>query len=145
MTAVRTQEAIGGERPRRALAQRRPRPRPLLLVAVIGGLIVLVGLVAVAVTTLGRPTNRELLLGVSDFTYSTRSLRAPAGEIRLAFANTDAVPHTFTIEALDLEVEAGGGEAARLTFDAEPGRYDFICTIPGHDVASMRGVLVVEP
>ncbi len=121
------------------------RRRPLVLVTLIGGLVGVVALITFLLTSVGGSVDRELLLGVSDLTYSTRSLRAQAGEIHLAFANTDAVPHTFTIEDLDVEIEAGGGEAARLTFTAEPGTYDFICTIPGHDTASMRGVLVVEP
>jgi len=116
-----------------------------VLVALIGGLVGLVAMIAFLLTAFGSSADRELLLGVSDLTYSTRSLRAQAGELHLAFANTDAVPHTFTIEALDVEVEAGGGEATRLTFTARPGTYDFICTIPGHDTPSMRGVLTVEP
>lgn len=123
----------------------KARRRPLVLVVLIASLVALVALVTFALGAFGGSADRELLLGVSDLTYSTRSLRAQAGEIHLAFANTDAVPHTFTIEDLDVEVEAGGGEAARLTFIADPGTYDFICTIPGHDTASMRGVLVVEP
>jgi putative membrane-bound dehydrogenase-like protein len=40
----------------------------------------------------------------------------------------------------------GASEAFTLNFAApsEPGRYEFICTIPGH-WRSMRGVLIVEP
>lgn len=141
MAAVRVEEASGRFPPRRATT----RPRPLVLVALIGGLVGVAAAIGFFLTTIGGAADRDLLLGVSDLAYSTRSLRASSGEINLAFANTDAVPHTFTIEALDVEVEAGGGEAARLTFDAEPGTYDFICTIPGHDTPSMRGVLTVEP
>lgn len=141
MAVAQAQEQSGRFTSRRAVARRRPR----LLVTLIGGLVGLVALITFLLGAFGGSADRELLLGVSDLTYSSRSLRAQAGEIHLAFANTDAVPHTFTIEDLDVEVEAGGGEAARLTFTAEPGTYDFICTIPGHDTASMRGVLVVEP
>ena len=141
MAVVQAQAQSGRFAPRRV----RERPRQLALVGIIGALIGVVAVIAFFVAASGGSADRELLLGVSDLTYSTRSLRAQAGELHLAFANTDAVPHTFTIEALDVEVEAGGGEAARLTFTAEPGSYDFICTIPGHDTPSMRGVLTVEP
>ena len=41
---------------------------------------------------------------------------------------------------------AGGGETVQVTFTAPsaPGRYDFVCSFPGHYAAGMRGVLVVK-
>lgn len=87
----------------------------------------------------------DVLIGASDLAFSTQALTVEAGEVTLAFANTDAVPHTFTVRDLDLEISVGGGEAARQTFTATPGTYDYICTIPGHDNEEMRGVLTVTP
>ena len=41
---------------------------------------------------------------------------------------------------------AGNGETVEVTFDAPKtaGRYDFVCSFPGHYLAGMRGVLVVN-
>lgn len=41
---------------------------------------------------------------------------------------------------------AGNGETVEVTFAAPkvPGRYDFVCTFPGHFLAGMRGVLIVS-
>lgn len=41
---------------------------------------------------------------------------------------------------------AGNGETVEVTFDAPrtPGRYDFVCSFPGHYLAGMRGVLIVR-
>lgn len=89
------------------------------------------------------PAGTELLVGVSDLAFSTRTLTVEAGEVTLALANTDAMTHTFTVRELDVNIEAGGGEAARATFTARPGTYEYICTIPGHDNEEMRGVLTV--
>ena len=40
---------------------------------------------------------------------------------------------------------AGPGETVQVTFRAPkvPGKYEFICTFPGHYLAGMKGVLVV--
>ena len=42
--------------------------------------------------------------------------------------------------------QAGPGETVSVTFDApsEPGRYQYLCTFPGHFLAGMGGVLVVK-
>lgn len=39
-----------------------------------------------------------------------------------------------------------GGESDTVTFTApsEPGKYDYICSFPGHFAAGMKGVLVVK-
>lgn len=40
----------------------------------------------------------------------------------------------------------GGGEQETITFNApaEPGKYTYVCTFPGHYVAGMKGVLIVQ-
>ncbi len=41
---------------------------------------------------------------------------------------------------------AGGGETVTVTFDApeKPGRYQYICTFPGHYAGGMKGTLIVR-
>lgn len=118
-------------------------PRLPLLGGVVVGVVLALLTVVVVRSLASRPNGDDLLLGASDLAFSTQTLEARAGEVTLAFANTDAVPHTFTVRALGVDVEAGGGEATRTTFTAEPGTYDYVCTIPGHDNPEMRGVLTV--
>jgi azurin len=40
----------------------------------------------------------------------------------------------------------GGGEQETITFKApaDPGRYTYVCTFPGHYVAGMKGTLIVQ-
>lgn len=126
------------------VSQRRPGHARARLVAipVVLSLVIVAGLAVRRATDAGDAPH-ELLVGVSDLTFSSTDLRVEEGEVSLALANTDAVPHTFTIAALGVDVQVGGGEAARATFTATPGRYAFVCTIPGHDSPGMRGVLTV--
>lgn len=41
---------------------------------------------------------------------------------------------------------AGPGETVQVTFTAPstPGRYDFVCSFPGHFASGMRGVLTIR-
>lgn len=59
--------------------------------------------------------------------------------------NTDGQPHTFTIDDLDFNIEADGGESESATLSApEAGEYEFYCTVPGHAESGQVGTLTVE-
>lgn len=128
-----------------SFAGRRRSGRSLLVVAAVAAALAFGAAVVVSRDTAPASAGPDVLLGASDLAFSTQALTVKAGQVTLALANTDAVPHTFTVRELDLDISAGGGEAARATFTAVPGTYDYICTIPGHDTEEMRGVLTVTP
>jgi len=74
-------------------------------------------------------------------------LTAKAGEVTIDFDNPSATPHNVVIEE-------GGEELAgfepitegeeELKADLEAGTYEFICSVPGHAEAGMKGTLTVE-
>jgi Cu+-exporting ATPase len=71
-----------------------------------------------------------------------------AGEwVVLEFTNEDAVVHDWMVEEIpNLDLPARPGQTAKLRFVIdEPGRYEVICSIPGHAEAGMVGTLTVEP
>ena len=76
-----------------------------------------------------------------DTDYSDTSIDADEGTVSVFVNNKDATTHTFTIDELDVDLEVPGGKAARITFEAEQGSYEFIC-VP-HE-AEMAGNLSVE-
>ena len=70
-----------------------------------------------------------------------------------AFANAAAmsaasgyIPPAMKAQVLAVTGLAGPGETVEVTFKApkQPGRYDFICSFPGHFIAGMKGVLTVK-
>lgn len=81
------------------------------------------------------------MLAASGLEYSDRVLEGRGGDVTVAFANTDAVPHTFTVPSLGVDLIVGSGEAGTATFRAPAGTYRFVCTVPGHDGAGMQGEL----
>lgn len=59
---------------------------------------------------------------------------------------TDYVPASMKGDILAATKLLGPGERDTVTFTAPtaPGRYEFICSFPGHYQVGMRGVLIVE-
>ena len=59
---------------------------------------------------------------------------------------TDFIAPAFKKQIVAATPMAGAGETVDVTFAAPsaPGRYDFVCSFPGHFAGGMRGVLVVK-
>lgn len=71
-------------------------------------------------------------------------LRANGGEVGVFVSNRDLFWHTFTIRELDVNVRVPVGAERRVTFEARPGTYEFVCLIPGHEQSGMKGTLTVR-
>ena len=67
-------------------------------------------------------------------------LAVATGE-RLVVDNADPFRHTFTIEDAGVDVEIPAGRTVEVPLDLQPGTYDYICAVPGHE--AMTGTLVV--
>ena len=106
-----------------------------------------VGLTAVSAATTedgiaSRPG--ELRVAGRGVRFSPERLRAGAGDVSVRVKNTDLFWHTFTIDALDVDVRVPVKGTRRVTFDAPPGTYEYYCAIPGHNAAGMNGTLQVS-
>lgn len=122
----------------------------VLVEAVVGSLLFLV----VVPPIIGEipppfiPAAVLLLAGVVWFVRSTgravfgaTTLSASAGTVGVAFRSADNFSHTFTIPDLNVNLVVNGGQTGRVTFDAAPGTYEFLCVVPFHDAT--KGTLEV--
>jgi plastocyanin len=77
--------------------------------------------------------------------YDTDTLMATAnGTTKIVFNNDDLGIHTFTIDAIDVDVRAGPLSEELLELNSpKPGTYVFYCRISGHEEL-MRGTLTVR-
>ena len=75
--------------------------------------------------------------------FVPRSFAEPSGEVTVAVSNRDLFWHTFTIDALKVDIRAPVGRVRSATFEAKPGTYTYYCRIPGHATLGMRGTLRV--
>jgi plastocyanin len=79
-----------------------------------------------------------------NVTFVPDSLRASSGEVRVAVRNRDLFWHTFTIDALGVDVTAPVGRLRSVAFQARPGTYSYYCRIPAHATLGMRGTITVR-
>ena len=79
----------------------------------------------------------------SDFKFKPDALDGHATHtIDLTFVNEDDTAHSFTIDDMEVEVEAAGGEEATTTFTPEEtGTFEFYCK---YHPDTMTGELTVS-
>ncbi|HZA84131.1 MAG TPA: cupredoxin domain-containing protein [Actinomycetes bacterium] len=85
-----------------------------------------------------------VVVETTNVAFVPETLQARGGEVTVALRNRDLFWHTFTIDALGVEVRSPVGRLRTATFEARPGRYAFYCAIPGHASLGMRGTLTVR-
>ncbi|HEX7083811.1 MAG TPA: plastocyanin/azurin family copper-binding protein [Gaiellaceae bacterium] len=79
--------------------------------------------------------------------YSTGSLRAKAGLVTISMRNTQPIPHDVAIKGHGVHAKGKlvtRGGVSVVTARLRPGRYEFYCTVPGHEQAGMKGTLIVS-
>lgn len=57
--------------------------------------------------------------------------------------NTDLFRHTYTVPGTGIDVELPARQGTRIGVDLEPGSYEVICDVPGHEY--MASTLIVAP
>ena len=75
--------------------------------------------------------------GANSKAFADQAMKAQA---------TAYIPAALKAQVLASTGLAGPGETVEVTFKAPtaPGKYEFICTFPGHYAAGMKGVLIVS-
>ncbi|MDQ2940240.1 MAG: plastocyanin/azurin family copper-binding protein [Actinomycetota bacterium] len=80
--------------------------------------------------------------------FDTTKLSAKAGSDTFDFTNDAPIAHDFTIEdssgskVAATPIFSGGTKSVTATL--KPGTYTFLCTVPSHADAGMKGTLTVK-
>jgi plastocyanin len=88
----------------------------------------------------------EVRIVSTEFKYAPAQLRVTAGrEFTLVLDNSGAeTEHGLFLPALDFHLQVKAGEIVRKqTVFAKPGEYEFVCDLPGHLEAGMKGKVIV--
>jgi uncharacterized cupredoxin-like copper-binding protein len=112
---------------------------------------------------------QEIAIEAEALTYNPATIEVTAGKpVKLTFHNKDAVDHDFSIMEIPMVMSATaepmaghdmgglsdqpqlhmavamGGIGSMEFTPSKPGTYEFLCTVPGHKEAGMKGTLVVK-
>lgn len=93
----------------------------------------------------GTPVAADLAVVSRDVYFDPDGLAIPANaEVALLLPNEGKALHSFTIDALGIDVYVPPGAERRVVIDAAPGTYRFYCAVYGHAAAGMVGELTVK-
>ena len=84
-------------------------------------------------------TEAAATVTIENQTFSPDTLTVASGDT-VEVNNEDGTRHTFTSDDAGFDTEVAGGESDTAVVDAEPGTYEFRCTIH----SSMKGTITVE-
>jgi plastocyanin len=75
--------------------------------------------------------------------FTASKAEAPAGKLTINFDNTSGVPHNIAISGKGKTPVTPNGKGS-FTATYTPGTYTYICEVPGHAQAGMKGTLTVK-
>ena len=121
-----------------------------LLFLLVSAAAVAVGAVAVggaSIASAATPTVLHLSAPVSGLRYDQKVVHAHPGKIKIVFLNRSPLKHNVNVEFGEKEF----GKSATIVkgttsffVTLKAGKYNFYCSVPGHEDAGMHGTLVVS-
>ena len=83
----------------------------------------------------------DIRLVTRDVKFRPSTINTQIGTVSVHVTNEDSTRHTFTIDELGVDLNLPPNSTQRVSFEAEPGTYGFICS--PHE-SSMQGTLIVK-
>jgi uncharacterized cupredoxin-like copper-binding protein len=74
-----------------------------------------------------------------EFKFALTTKTARHGKVTFRFKNSGRLKHDFKIAGKKTAL-VGPGKSASLTVTLKRARYTYICTVPGHAAAGMKGL-----
>jgi plastocyanin len=97
------------------------------------------------------PTSGPLAISANPhglLAFSTTTLSAASSHVTIDFTNKSPLPHNFTIANAKGKVLGATptfmGGTKTLTVTLPAGTYTYYCSVPGHELAGMKGTLTVR-
>ena len=102
----------------------------------------LVGPAGLAVSQAGAAATDRVTM--TEFKFALSKKTVPKGAVTFELVNRGKVSHDFKIAGkTSAKINAGRMGSLKVKFK-RAGRYRYICTVPGHAEAGMKGVLTVR-
>jgi uncharacterized cupredoxin-like copper-binding protein len=108
-----------------------------------------VGATTLAPIAAGAPRPRahaaktSVAVTAKEFKFALRPTSARHGSVRFTVKNAGKIEHDFKI-AGKTTPKIKAGKSTRLTVNLKKGTYPYLCTLPGHAAAGMKGTFRVS-
>jgi len=118
--------------------------RSIVSLAALGAAALVVAVAANGGTDAGSATPQRAV-GMTEFkfTVTPKTVRKNA-VITFSLTNRGAIGHDFRVGGKKSAVLGAGKKGTLKVTFKKAGRYPYLCTLPSHAAAGMKGVLVVK-
>ena len=120
---------------------------PLSLAARVtsaAALLAVVGVVAApALGARTHATATAVTVTATEFKFKLSKTSVPHGSVTFTLVNKGKVAHDFKIGGKKTPL-VKPGKSAKLTVTLKAGKAAYLCTVPGHAAAGMKGSLTVK-
>lgn len=80
--------------------------------------------------------------------FASTKATAPPGALQILSLNEAPIQHNIAIKDASGKVVEGAvvgtGGTSQVDANLKPGKYEFLCTVPGHEAGGMKGELTVQ-
>ncbi len=119
--------------------------RSIVPLAALAAAALVVTVAAHAGTDAGSALPQRVAVGMTEFKFAVtpKTVRKNA-LITFALTNRGAIGHDFRVGGKKSAVIGAGTKGTLKVTFKKAGRYPYLCTLPSHAAAGMKGVLVVK-
>jgi uncharacterized cupredoxin-like copper-binding protein len=119
--------------------------RASIRVASLAATLIVLGALAVpAFAARSHATATKVTVTATEFKFKLSSTKlAKPGAVTFTVVNKGKLPHDFKI-AGKKTAQIKPGKSAKLTVSFKAGSFPYLCTVPGHAAAGMKGVFTVK-
>ena len=118
----------------------------ILMLTQLMGFLILLSLVMPGMPAYADEAKQVEIIS-EEFSFSPKKIEVQADqELHITLANHGALAHniTFKDKAVATDTIQGDEKTTTTVTFSEPGQYEFICSVPGHANAGMKGQVVVN-
>jgi len=84
---------------------------------------------------------------VSGLRYDQKTVHAHHGKVEIIFLNRSSIKHNVNVEQGEHELgktQTVSHGTVKVTVTLKAGKYNYYCSVPGHEDAGMHGTLIVS-
>jgi uncharacterized cupredoxin-like copper-binding protein len=85
-----------------------------------------------------------ITVAASEFKFKLSKTSAPKGKVTFVVTNKGKVIHDFKINGKKTPMIQPGKKATLTVSFAKAGKFPYLCTVPGHSAAGMKGTFTIS-
>jgi uncharacterized cupredoxin-like copper-binding protein len=86
----------------------------------------------------------SITVAATEFKFKLSKTSAPKGKVTFVVSNKGKAPHDFKINGKKTPLIQPGKKATLIVSFAKAGKFPYLCTVPGHAAAGMKGTFTVS-